>query len=563
VIARNHNLQLQIHIFFTAYGLTASQKQLSCSQIHQAIKSQFTTRWQSVSKQEWRTGSRESRTHTRPTKETDRQSFMSTRVLIVEDEPAQRRILEEMVKRFGFEVFSADSGYKGIEALGSASGATIALVILDLMMPGMDGLEFLERMQAKRPDVPVIIQTSQGSIETVIKAMRAGADDFVVKPVSPERLRISIQNLLKVNALTEEVKRLNKKVSGALTFDDLIASSQGMANVMRLGRRGAQSNIPILIEGESGVGKEMIARAIQGESERVGQSFITVNCGAIPENLVESILFGHEKGSFTGASNKHLGKFQEADGGTLFLDEVAELPLDMQVKLLRAIQEGEIDPVGSRKPVKVNVRLISATNRNMIEMVKAGQFREDLYYRLNVFPVMVPPLRDRKEDVEALVNHFVIRISAEEGRKVRGIAADALQMLKGYTWPGNVRQLENTVFRAIVLCETDELRIEDFPQIAALVEGYSVTIPPAPTLQPKPAAVAATKGQVTDGTAIGIPVVTDGGHIRTLEEVEADMIRLALHRYRGQMSEVARKLGIGRSTLYRKMRDLGLEEQAS
>jgi DNA-binding NtrC family response regulator len=336
-----------------------------------------------------------------------------------------------------------------------------------------------------------------------------------------------------------------------------------MANVIRLGRRGAQSNIPILIEGESGVGKEMIARAIQGESERVGQPFITVNCGAIPENLVESILFGHEKGSFTGASNKHLGKFQEADGGTLFLDEVAELPLEMQVKLLRAIQEGEIDPIGSRKPVKVNVRLISATNRNMIEMVKAGQFREDLYYRLNVYPVMVPPLRDRKDDVEALVNHFVIRIAAEEGRKVRGIAANALQMLKGYTWPGNVRQLENTVFRAIVLCETDELRIEDFPQIAALVEGYSVTIPPAPTLQPKQAAPAAGAGLVTDGTALGIPVVTDGGHIRTLEEVEADMIRLALHRYRGQMSEVARKLGIGRSTLYRKMRDLGLEEQAS
>jgi DNA-binding NtrC family response regulator len=488
---------------------------------------------------------------------------MSTRVLIVEDEPAQRRILEEMVKRFGFEVFAADSGFKGLEALSSPSGASIALVILDLMMPGMDGLEFLERLQAKRGDVPVIVQTSQGSIETVIKAMRAGADDFVVKPVSPERLRISIQNLLKVNALTEEVKRLNKKVTGALTFGDLIASSQGMHNVIRLGRRGAQSNIPVLIEGESGVGKEMIARAIQGESERAGRPFITVNCGAIPENLVESILFGHEKGSFTGASAKHMGKFQEADGGTLFLDEVAELPLDMQVKLLRAIQEGEIDPIGSRRPVNVNVRLVSATNRNMIEMVKAGQFREDLYYRLNVYPIMVPPLRDRKEDVEALVNHFIVRISAEEGRKVRGIAPEALQMLKGYVWPGNVRQLENTVFRAIVLCETDQLRIEDFPQIAALVDGYQVTIPAAPMLPAKPAAPAAIAGQVTDGSALGIPVVTAGGHIRTLEEVEADMIRIALHRYRGQMSEVARKLGIGRSTLYRKMRDLGLEEQAS
>ena len=239
---------------------------------------------------------------------------MTSRVLIVEDEPAQRRILEEMVKRFGFEIHAAENGLKALEILGTPTGATIELAILDLMMPGMGGLEFLEKLQAIRGDLKVIVQTSQGSIETVIKAMRAGADDFVVKPVSPERLRVSIQNLLKVSALTEEVKRLNKKVSGALTFGDLVASSPAMANVTRLGRRGAQSNIPILIEGESGVGKEMIARAIQGESERAGRPFVAVNCGAIPENLVESILFGHEKGSFTGATNKHLGKFQEADG---------------------------------------------------------------------------------------------------------------------------------------------------------------------------------------------------------------------------------------------------------
>jgi DNA-binding NtrC family response regulator len=491
---------------------------------------------------------------------------MASRILIVEDDPAQRRILEEMVKRFGFEALLADSGGKGLELLGGQAGGTIELIILDLIMPGMDGLEFLEKMNAVRGELPVIVQTAQGSIETVIKAMRAGADDFVVKPISPERLRVSIQNLLKVNALTEEVKRLNKKVGGALCFDDLIASSPAMANVLRLGKRGAQSNIPILIEGESGVGKEMIARAIQGESERRGRPFVAVNCGAIPENLVESILFGHEKGAFTGASSKHIGKFQEADNGTLFLDEVAELPLDMQVKLLRAIQEGEIDPVGSRRPIKVNIRLISATNRNMIEMVKASQFREDLYYRLNVFPVMVPPLRERKDDIPALVEHFITRFSAEEGRKVRGIDPIAIEMLKAYAWPGNVRQLENTVFRAIVLCEGDVLQIEDFPQIAALVEGYEIKIPTAPVLPPKvvPAmatSVAPSNGAVvSDGMAFGIPVVTDGGHIRKLEEVEADMIRLALHRYRGQMSEVARKLGIGRSTLYRKMRDLGLEE---
>ena len=498
---------------------------------------------------------------------------MTSRVLIVEDDPAQRRILEELVKRFGLDPVAVDGGAKGLETLRGSSGAGVELIILDLNMPGMDGIEFLEKLQGVRGDLPVIVQTAQGSIETVIKAMRAGADDFVVKPISPERLRVSIQNLLKVTALTEEVKRLNKKVGGALTFGDLIASSPAMANVLRLGRRGAQSNIPILIEGESGVGKEMIARAIQGESERAGRAFVAVNCGAIPVNLVESILFGHEKGSFTGATSKHIGKFQEADSGTLFLDEVAELPLDMQVKLLRAVQEGEVDPVGARKPVKVNFRLVSATNRNMIEMVKAGQFREDLYYRLNVYPIMVPPLRERKEDIPALVEHFITRFAAEEGRKVRGLEAEALALLKAYAWPGNVRQLENTVFRAIVLCEGDTLEVQDFPQIAALVEGFEVKIPAAPPLPPKPVLAhgagaiiysgpRSAGSAVSDGMALGIPVVTDGGHIRKLEEVEADMIRLALHRYRGQMSEVARKLGIGRSTLYRKMKDLGLEEAA-
>ena len=448
---------------------------------------------------------------------------MAVRVLIVEDDPAQRRILEEMVRRFGCDPMPVDGGLKALEVLKSQSGGTIELVILDLNMPEMTGLEFLERMQAIRGDLPVIVQTAQGSIETVVKAMRAGADDFVVKPISPERLKISIQNLLKVNALTEEVKRLNKKVGGALTFRDLIASSPAMTNVMRLGKRGAQSNIPMLIEGESGVGKEMIARAIQGESERAGRPFIAVNCGAIPENLVESILFGHEKGAFTGATSKHMGKFQEADGGTLFLDEIGEAPLDLQVKLLRAIQEGEIDPVGARRPVKVNIRLISATNRNMIEMVKAGQFREDLYYRLNVFPVMVPPLRDRKEDIPELVMHFITRFAAEEGRKVRGIAPEALALLRSYTWPGNVRQLENTVFRAMVLCEGDRLDIQDFPQIASLVEGYEIKIPPAPQLAPRPAlpqGMAAIAGgapmprrggpAVADGIAYGIPVVTEG-----------------------------------------------------
>jgi DNA-binding NtrC family response regulator len=496
---------------------------------------------------------------------------MPARVLIIDDDPAQRRILEEIIRRMGLDVLSLDSGARALDLMSGPQGSTIELIILDLIMPGMDGLEFLEKLQAVRGGLPVIVQTAQGSIETVVRAMRAGADDFVVKPISQERLRVSVQNLLKVTALTVEVKRLKAKVGGVLAFADLIASSAAMANVIRLGHRAAQSSIPVLIEGESGVGKEMIARAIQGESERRGKPFLSVNCGAIPANLVESILFGHEKGAFTGATGKHLGKFQEADGGTLFLDEVAELPLDIQVKLLRALQDGEIDPVGSKRPVKVNIRLISATNRNMIEMVKQGQFREDLYYRLNVFPIMVPPLRQRPEDIARLVDHFITRFAAEEGRKVHGISAAALEMLRQYSWPGNVRQLENTVFRAMVLCEGDELQLEDFPQIASLVSGYEIKLPPAPQLpapSPPASGQAAMLGSeislistpARDGMALGIPAITEGGQIRRLEEVEADMIRLALNRYRGQMSEVARKLGIGRSTLYRKMRDMGLDE---
>ena len=411
---------------------------------------------------------------------------MTHKILIVDDDPTQRRILEELVKRYGFDTVTADGASQGLDILEASRSKPVDLIILDLVMPEIDGLEFLERLSAHRTTVPVIVQTAQGSIETVVKAMRAGADDFVVKPINPERLKISIQNLLKVNALTEEVKRLNQKVSGSMSFDDLIIASPAMASVVKLGQRAAHSNIPVLIEGESGSGKEMIARAIQGESERRGKPFVAVNCGALPENLVESILFGHEKGAFTGAVGKHIGKFQEADGGTLFLDEVAELPLDIQVKLLRALQEGEIDPVGSRKPVKVNIRLISATNRNMIEMVKNGQFREDLYYRLNVFPVMAPPLRERIEDIAPLVTHFITRFAAEEGRRVKGIDANALELLKAYAWPGNVRQLENTVFRAIVMSEGNQLQLADFPQIAALTDGFDVEVPPAPV--PEPAA---------------------------------------------------------------------------
>ena len=303
---------------------------------------------------------------------------MVKRVLIVDDDPAQRRILEEVIKRLGYETRSAHNGDQALQILEGDDKGDIALVLLDLVMPGgTDGMTVLERVAQKPGAPPIIVQTANGSIDAAIAAMRAGAVDFVIKPASPERLDVSIKSALKIEALAVEISRIKKKVEGKLTFGDLVMHGEAMNRVVALGRRAANSNIPVLIEGESGVGKELVARAIQGESERAGRSFVTVNCGAIPENLVESILFGHEKGAFTGAVDRRIGKFQEADGGTLFLDEVGELPLDAQVKLLRALQEGEIDPVGSKRPVKVDIRLISATNRDMIQLVKDGKFREE------------------------------------------------------------------------------------------------------------------------------------------------------------------------------------------
>jgi len=495
---------------------------------------------------------------------------MPTRVLIVDDDPTQRRILEEIVRRGGHDALLAETGEQAVDRIRTAAHGEIDAVVLDLVMPGLDGMGVLE---AVRPDVsslPVIVQTAQGSIDTVVSAMRAGASDFVVKPVSPERLLISIKNALKVGALQGEIKRMRRKSAGALTFDDLIATSPVMAQVRRLGERAARSNIPVLLEGESGVGKELVARAIQGTGSRRGKPFVTVNCGAIPDTLVESILFGHEKGSFTGATEKHVGKFVEADGGTLFLDEVGELPADVQVKLLRALQDGDIDPVGAKKSIKVDIRLISATNRDLIEMVRQGRFREDLFYRLNVFPILVAPLRERIEEVPALVQHFITKFANEENRRLDGITDEAMDLLMRYPWPGNVRQLENTIFRAVVLAESDRLQVEEFPQIAAIVDGFDVRIPPAPgrpAEKPMPEGPAMiggdypviTRGAFDGADDLGIRVVNDSGEMRRLEEIEADMIRLALSRYDGHMSKVARKLGIGRSTLYRKVRELGLE----
>jgi DNA-binding NtrC family response regulator len=493
---------------------------------------------------------------------------MAATILIVDDDAVQRRLVENMVQKCGYEPIVVDGGDAAIAMLAGPDAQAIDAVVLDLVMPGLDGMGVLAKIREAGLSIPVIVQTAHGGIDNVISAMRAGALDFVVKPIGFERLQVSLRNALNTSALKGELQRIRHSREGRLTFADIITRSEAMAGVLRTAQKAASSAIPVLIEGESGVGKELFARAIHGSSERKSKPFVAVNCGAIPDNLVESILFGHEKGAFTGATERHMGKFVEASGGTLFLDEVGELPLAAQVKLLRALQEGTVEAVGGRKPVKVDVRIISATNRKLLDLVKHGQFREDLFYRLHVLPLTIPPLRMRREDIPHLLRHFLARFCAEENRPITGISGEAMAHLTQLDWPGNIRQLENAVYRAVVISEGDQLALADFPQAAAQVPA--VQDPHARHSEPlivgpstAPAMVSGNEIPIAPLPSAGnLAMLTNAGEMRPLEEMENEIIRFAISHYRGQMSEVARRLKIGRSTLYRKLDEAAADDAA-
>ncbi|MCF8474935.1 MAG: sigma-54 dependent transcriptional regulator [Emcibacter sp.] len=473
---------------------------------------------------------------------------MTKLILIVEDEENERKMLKLALKKVGYDVEEAKNGQEAITLLSTETAGRFDLVLLDMMIGDITGRDVLGHIKKMLPNLPVIVLTGYSSIDNAVDVIREGAVDFLSKPVALDRLKISIDNAFRINKLSGEISRLNRKWAGQLEFSDLIGASEAMSKAINLAKKGANSNIPILLEGESGVGKEVFARAIQGESDRKGKAFVVVNCGAIPHNLVESILFGHEKGAFTGATEKHKGKFLEADGGTLFLDEIGELPMDLQAKLLRVLQEGEVDSVGGRETVKVDVRLIFATNRRLQDMVKAGEFREDLFYRLNIFPIHLPPLRERKGDIEYFAPHFIENFSVSEGCTPKRISPDAMAFLKNYHWPGNVRQLENALFRALILSEGDCIEKEDFPQIQI---RYG---------QKKNSETQKTDQAINQNILSGLD---ENGDVRPLRDMERDMISFALNKYNGSMTEVSRKLGIGRSTLYRKATEFGLNETNS
>lgn len=478
---------------------------------------------------------------------------MKPLVLIADDDAAQRRILAATLSASGYRTDQADGGQAALDRLlSSGHGDAPDLLLLDLNMPDLDGISTLKRLRTAGRALPVLVLTADGSVNRAVEAMQAGANDFLVKPVGPERLTVSIRNALAISTLATDVRRLAKAELNELSFDDLIAQAPETRDAIAMARRAARSDIPVLILGESGTGKEVFARAVHGSSERAGGPFVAVNCGALPATLVESILFGHEKGAFTGAVTRRPGKFQEATGGTLFLDEVGELPPEAQVKLLRAIQTGEVDPVGASQSVKVDIRLISATNRDLSAMIAEGSFREDLYYRIGVFPLTLPPLRSRREDLAALADMFLARFAAAEEIPIDGFSQAALDAIRSADWPGNVRQLENVIHRAVILAEGTRIQPSDLKGLAAHA-GAPQAVPAAPA-----ATAEAPAAPAKPAPPAGPSFFNAEGHIRRLHDIEADAIALAVRRYHGRMSETARRLGIGRSTLYRKIDEIGL-----
>jgi len=466
-------------------------------------------------------------------------------LMLIDDEPAQRRLVAAIAARRGWRTIFAGDGETAIATLGTPDGMSLDAVILDHSSPDFDASALIAELRLRRPALPILMVTANGSVAAAVSSMRAGATDFLVKPIASERLLAALEAAVGGKS-AGELRPLTEKLSAPLAFDEVVGSAPLFRAALAIAAKAARARVPVLIEGESGVGKEVVAEAIHAASPRNRKEVVRVNCGAIPANLVESELFGHEKGAFTGAFERKIGRFQEADGGTLFLDEVGEMPLEAQVKLLRVLQSGEIQPIGARHAKEVDVRVIAATNKTLLAEVEAGRFREDLYYRLNVVQVTIPPLRERAGDIPALARHLLGRIAEQPGLRPLGITDDALALLGTYDWPGNVRQLQNALFRAAVLCDGDGLTRADFPQIAQLALG-------------KPAGGAQAQQSGNGGVTLFRP----DGNLRALDEIEADVIRLAIGHYRGRMTEVARRLGIGRSTLYRKLGELGIDQSAA
>ena len=445
------------------------------------------------------------------------------RILLVEDDQSLAALLSMELKRGGFGVESVRDGEKALKRLADE---LFDVVITDLRLEGVDGLRVLEGTKKVQPETEVLVITGHGSIDTAVAAIKAGAFDYLTKPVEPEELAMVLKKAVEHRELVGEVRRLREEVKGKYSFEGIVYASPAMRRVLDLVKKVAVTEASVLIQGESGTGKEMIARAIHENSPRRNGAFVAINCGALPEGLLESELFGHVKGSFTGADRNKRGLFEEASGGSLFLDEISETTPALQVKLLRALQEGEVRRVGDNHPIKVSGRLVCATNRDLMKLVAEGKFRDDLYYRLKVFPILLPPLRERPEDILPLAEHFIRRSRAKLGVAAARFSPQAAEALKRYAWPGNVRELQHAVERAIIMASGPTVSVEDLP----------------PEIH---------------GGAPMLPAPSAGG--QTLEDLEKHHILQAYEVCGRNQAETAKRLGIGRNTLWRKLKALGVK----
>ncbi|HSH00111.1 MAG TPA: sigma-54 dependent transcriptional regulator, partial [candidate division Zixibacteria bacterium] len=436
-----------------------------------------------------------------------------------DDESSLREMMQIMLSREGYAV---DTAPDGRDAVRQIEENDYDLVIADLKMPEMSGLELLECAREEKPDLPFIVMTAFASVDTAIEALKKGAVDYVTKPFKIDEIKLTIEKTLQTQALQTENRTLKRRLEEVCSFDRLLGSDARIEQVKRTAAQAAQSDATILIRGESGTGKDLLARAIHQYSSRRDKPYVAVNCGALPETLLESELFGHVKGAFTGAVRDNEGRFRAAEGGTLFLDEIAESPLSIQVKLLRVLEDKTVTPVGATKGHKVDVRLIAATNADLDAAVSAGSFRPDLYYRLNVIQINLPPLRERLDDIELLSSHFIKESCERAGCAAKDLSADALALLRQYRWPGNVRELQNVIERAVVLSKTDQLDVSDFPQKLSQTDSAVVS---EETSSPTP----------------------------TLESIEKAYIYWVLNQTDWQKSKAAQILGIDNSTLYRKI----------
>ena len=460
-------------------------------------------------------------------------------ILIVEDEPKMLRLLELNLADDGYTTRTASTAENGLKILASDR---IDLVLSDVKLPGMNGLEFLQAVKRANAAIPVVMMTAYGTVETAVEAMKDGASDFVLKPFSIEEIKLIVRKELEVRRLHEENRQLREALGQRYQFDNIVANSPGMQEVLATVEQVAPTNATVLLGGESGVGKDMIARAIHQHSRRVNGPFIKINCTAIPENLLESELFGYEKGAFTGATTSKPGKFELADKGTIFLDEIGDMPGSLQVKLLRVLQEREFERLGGTRTIKVDVRVVAATNQDLRAALEQGTFREDLYYRLNVVPISIPPLREHKEDIPYLVDHFIRKFAESSGKSIAGITPEAMKLLVDFHWPGNVRELENIIERAGVMANGPRIEVGDIRLDIARPTGTRAGLDAH--------AVAA------DGSAL--PLLPEG---LTLEQFEDKLIQEALQRAGGNKSQAARLLGLSRNALRYRLSKIGVPDE--